>query len=268
MKRAKKIVRLAVTLLVIYVLGGVLLYAVQEWLLFHPEPLPRNHTFAFSQPYKEENLTVDRQRNLSLVKFRVTGPKKGLVLYFHGNMRNIERYAPFTGVFTKQGYEVWMPDYPGFGKSTGKRSEEGLYKDVLLVYQLATREYSPEQIIVYGRSMGTGLAAYLAARQPCREVVLETPYYSMHALARHYFPIYPVSRLINYHFPTNEYLSKVRVPITLLHGTKDEVVPYKHSVRLKKELPQIALYTIPKGKHNNLSEFPAFHQALQEVLDP
>jgi pimeloyl-ACP methyl ester carboxylesterase len=266
MMRAKKIARLVVTLLVIYVLGGVLLYGVQEWLLFHPEALPRNHAFAIKQPYKEENITVDGKRNLSLVKFEATGTKKGLVLYFHGNMRNIERYAPFTDVITKQGYEVWMPDYPGFGKSTGKRSEEGLYKDALLVYELATKEQIPEDIIIYGRSIGTGIASYLAAHRRSREVILETPYYSMHALARYYFPIYPVSRLINYHFPTNEYLSKVRVPISILHGTEDEVVPYQQSVRLKKEHPHLVLYSIPKGKHNNLSEYPAFNKALHEVL--
>jgi uncharacterized protein len=266
MMRVKKIIRLVITLLVVYVLGGALLYFMQEWLLFHPEPLPRHHTFSITQPYREENINVDGKRNLNLVKFKATGTRKGIVLYFHGNMRNIERYAPFTEVFTKLGYEVWMPDYPGFGKSTGERSEEGLYRDALFVYDLATREQRPEHLVIYGRSIGTGLASYLAAQRPCRELVLETPYYSMYALARHYFPVYPVRRLMKYRFPIHAYLRKVTVPVTILHGTEDEVVPYQHSVRLKNEYPRTVLHTIPKGRHNNLGEYAAFNQAVQEVL--
>lgn len=266
MKRGKKLARLVVALLVVYVLGGVLLYVIQDWLLFHPEPLAREHRFAFPQPFREENFTRDKKRNLNLVRFETREPKKGIVLYFHGNLRNIERYAPFTGLFTRSGYEVWMVDYPGFGKSTGTRSEQVLYQDARFVYDRATREVDSSNIIIYGRSIGTGIASYLAARRPCRQLVLETPYYSIDALARYYFPIYPVMPLTKYGFPIHDYLSQVSAPVTIFHGTVDEVVPYKHSVRLKKENPGISLVTIPMGKHNDLHEFASFSQALEQLL--
>jgi uncharacterized protein len=266
MKRAKKVARLVLSLLIIYVLGGVLLYLLQDWLLFHPEPLARHHQFSFSAPFREVNYTRAHHRNLNLVRFETTTPKKGIVLYFHGNMRNVERYAPFTEPFTRSGYEVWMVDYPGYGKSTGKRSEQVLYQDALFVYQHAVGEEQPSHIIIYGRSIGTGVASYLAAHRPCRQLVLETPYYNIDALARHYFPIYPVMPLTKYSFPINRCLPRVPAPVTLLHGTDDEIVPYRHSVRLKKENPKITLITVPKGKHNNLHDFSAFQQALQQLL--
>lgn len=266
MKRGKKLARLVISLLVVYVLGGVLLYFLQDWLLFHPEPLAVHHRFSFAQPFQEVNYTRDGNRNLNLVQFKATAPHKGIVLYFHGNMRNVERYAAFTEPFTRSGYDVWMVDYPGYGKSTGKRSEQVLYQDALFVYEQATRQAPTSNIIVYGRSIGTGIASYLAAHRPCRQLVLETPYYSIDALARHYFPVYPVMPLTKYSFPIHAYLSQVSVPVTLLHGTEDEVVPYKHSVRLKKEHPNVALVTIPGGRHNNLNEFPSFQQALQQLL--
>jgi uncharacterized protein len=268
MKRAKKLVRLVISLLVIYVLGGVLLYFIQDWLLFHPKPLAREHRFSFPQPIHEQNFSLDGNRNLNLVRFETTTPKKGIVLYFHGNMRNIERYASFTEPFTQSGYEVWMVDYPGFGKSTGQRSEQGLYRDALFVYGKAMQVEHPSNIIIYGRSIGTGIASYLASQRKCRQLVLETPYYSIDALARYYFPIYPVMPLTRYSLPIYQYLPQVAVPVTLFHGTEDEVVPYKHSVRLKEENPGITLVTIPKGKHNNLHEFASFQQRLEQLLAP
>ena len=125
----------------------------------------------------------------------------------------------------------------------------------MLVYRLAGEQVHSDSIIVYGKSIGTGIAAYVAANSNCRQLILETPYYSMKVLAGHYFPIYPVNSLIKYSFPVHYYLKKVQAPITVFHGTKDEVVPYKHSRWLKEENKNIELITIENGKHNNLSAF-------------
>ena len=252
---------------VVYIVCGIGLYFFQERILFHPRELPDTYQFNFQAPFKEINVPVNAEKNLSIVQFTVPDSVcKGVVLYFHGNRMNIERYAPFAINFTRNHYEVWMIDYPGFGKSRGKRTEQIMYDDAITFYKMARARFSKNNIIIYGKSIGTGVAAQLASVRDCKRVILETPYYSIDALMKHYALVYPVSWLTKYHFPIFSYFKKIEVPITLLHGNKDEVIPYKQAERLANENPGVELVTIDKGKHNNLNDFPTFHQRLDELL--
>ena len=180
-------------------------------------------------------------------------------------MRNIERYANQSPLFTNNGYDVWMVDYPGFGKSTGKRTEQAMYDDAVRIYEMARKEISESQLVIYGRSIGTGVASYLASVQPCSQLILETPYYNIETLAHYYAPIFPVRTLMHYRFPTNEYIKKVRTPITILHGTNDEIIPYRQAQRLA-AISKAQLITISKGRHNNLSDYPLFQQTIKNLL--
>ncbi len=253
--------------LTVYSMIGVILYFIQELLLFHPKPLPQQYRFSFQQPFTELNIPVEKDRNLNFIQFTVADSvQKGVVLYFHGNRRNIERYAHYAPYFTSKGYEIWMVDYPGFGKSTGKRTEQVMYEDASLLYKMAAKQVPGHDIIIYGKSIGTGIAAQLASTQTCKQLILETPYYSIDALLRHYVPVYPVSQLTKYHFPVYKYLQQVKAPVTILHGTDDEVIPYKQAKRLKELHSQTELVTIRGGKHNNLLKYPAFRQKLDSLL--
>src|SRR5687768_10246685 len=263
--KKKKLWRVLRILFSVYVIGGIVLYFLQDIIIFHPKPLPFSHTFNFNQPFKEINISPDGKRNVNIVQFFPNEKAKGIVLYFHGNMSNIERYAKFAPYFTKNDYEVWMIDYPGYGKTTGKRSEKTMYEDALLLYQLAIKKTTAVNIIIYGKSLGTGVASYLASSKPCKKLILETPYYSMTSMSQSYVPIYP-ARLLRYTFPTNEYLRKAAAPVTIFHGTGDAVIPYKQSLKLKKEFPGINLITVPKGKHNSLYQYPAVIQKLDSLL--
>ena len=140
-----------------------------------------------------------------------------------------------------------------------------MYDDSMLFYELAVKKTAKENIIIYGKSLGTGVASWLASRVGCRQLILETPYYSMTSMTRHYVPIYPAS-LMRYSFPVNEYLQHVKVPVTIFHGTSDEVIPYKQSAKLKEELNRIDLITVPRGRHNNLYSFPVVIQKLESLL--
>ena len=263
-KAQRRIKRTLIGIVTFYITTGLVLYFIQDLLFFHPKPLPADYTFRFNQPFVELNIPIG-DRNLNLIQFKATGPRKGIVLYFHGNMRNIERYAGQATLFTETGFEIWMVDYPGFGKSTGKRTEQVMYDDALRIYEIAIRELPAHQLIIYGRSIGTGVASYLASVQACRQLILETPYYNIETLARYYAPIFPVKALMNYRFPTNEYLLKVKAPITILHGTKDEIIPYRHAKRLA-AIRDVQLITITGGMHNNLSAYPLFRQTLIRLL--
>jgi hypothetical protein len=192
---------------------------------------------------------------------------KGVVLYLHGNRDNIGWYEPFAANFTKNGYEVWMMDYPGYGKSTGPCTEPRLYEYATQLYVLARSRFGADSITIYGKSLGTGIATWLASRKNCKQLVLEAPYYSMTALAGYYFPIYPVGRMIHTKLPTGQYLAKVIAPVTILHGSSDWIIPHSNAEKLAAVFkPADRLITIPGGSHNNLNDFPLFHQALDSLF--
>lgn len=264
----KKVIKWLRNLLVVYLLLGLTLYFLQTFFLFHPKRLPADYTFHFDTPFEEVKIPFEAKDTISMVKFfPAVAVRKGVVIYFHGNKQNIERYAKFAGNFTSHGYEVWMEDYPGFGKSKGERNEGKLYRQALLIYQLAHAKYAGENIILYGKSFGTGIAAYTASQRNCRSVILETPYYSIPDLFSSYAPIYPAALMAKYTIPANEYLKLVKAPVTIFHGTSDEVIPYYCAAKLKGVLkPTDVFITIPKGTHHNLNEFELFHQKLDSIL--
>ncbi len=132
---------------------------------------------------------------------------------------------------------------------------------------MARVRFSQDSIIIYGRSLGSGIATELASIRDCKRLILETPYYSFPSLAKTYLWMYPVDRMIKYKFPTNEYLLKVSAPVTIFHGTDDGVIPYKNAVRLKKMLKAgDEFVTIPDGAHNNLSKRNEMTLKLDSLL--
>jgi uncharacterized protein len=242
---------------------------LQDMILFHPVPLPRNYDYHFSASHREINLPYDKETNLNIIQFFPAGDTatRGVVLYFHGNMSNIARYAQYANNFTSKRYEVWMMDYPGFGKSTGPFTEERLYDYSLQLYRLARTRYRPGDIIIYGKSFGTCLASQLASVRDCKYLFLETPCFSFESLIYHWLPIYPVENLLHYRFPTNEYLQKVTAPILILHGTKDGLIPISNARRLEALLkPGDVFVPVENGYHNNLNDFPVFHRQLDSLL--
>ena len=161
-----------------------------------------------------------------------------------------------------------MPDYPGFGKSTGDLTETALYEQALQVYKRARQFYEPNEIIIYGKSMGTGVAVQLASVRDCKKLILETPYNSMRSLIEIYMWMYPLKSILKYQFPSNEFIKKVTAPVTIFHGTDDGVIPYSNASKLKKVLkPEDQFITLDKGTHRNLNSFPLMQQKLDSLLE-
>jgi uncharacterized protein len=264
----KKIWKWFRIVLFIYIIGGLGLYFLQEKFLFHPRSLPQDYIYHFQVPFRQLDIPVSKGKNLSIVQFTVPDSIcRGIVLYFHGNRQNINRYASNATHFTKNGYEVWMMDYPGFGKSTGKRTEQILYSDALLFYKMAISKYAADSIIIYGKSLGTGIAAQLASVRACRRLILETPYYNINALGKRFFFMYPVSPMTKYELPTNKYFEYIDAPITIFHGTSDEVIPYRHAKKLSRLSAGTELVTIEGGHHNDLVRASLFHHKLDSLLN-
>ena len=264
----KKILRWTKIFVLFYCIVGIALYYLQDYFLFHPTVLPRNYQYHFNVPFSEVEIPFNKTDTLNMVKFTpVDSVRKGVVIYFHGNRENINRFAKFSTNFTKLGYEVWMADYPGYGKSVGNRTEKILYQQSIQLYKMAASKYAKDSIVIYGKSFGTGIAAYLAAEYDCKQLILETPYYSIPDLLGAYTLIYPIQRMSKYKIPTYQYLEDIKVPITIFHGTDDWVIPYSCAEKLKEVLKTTDQFvTIEKGSHNDLNDFPLYHQKLDSLL--
>ena len=264
----KRLFRWLKAIIILYCGIGISLYYLQEQFLFHPEKLAPGYVYHFNVPFEEVNIAMNEQDTINMIKFLpADSVRKGVVLYYHGNMENINHYAEFAGIFTRHGYEVWMEDYPGFGKSTGKISENKLYEQAKQVYKMAQAKFSKQQIIVYGKSFGTGIASYVASAMDCRRLILETPYYSIPSLYSCYAPIYPTSQMASFKIPSYKYVEGTVCPVTIFHGTGDGVVPYRCAAKLKSVLkPTDEFITIPGGNHHNLAGYPVYKQKLDSLL--
>lgn len=255
----------------LYAVVGIAYFHAQERLLFRGEAVDPDHHYDFGIPFEELTVSLRPGSMLHITKFPANDsvPKRGTILYFHGNRRNVSWYADRVPFFTSRGYEVWMPDYPGFGKSTGELNEETLYEFARQTYLMARKRTSTDSILIYGRSMGTGIAAQLAAERSARSLVLETPYRSIPSLVAVWMPIWPVRRLSRFQLPTEEYLRRVSIPVVILHGSKDRVIPFSQASGLKDVLkPGDRFVEVPGGGHNNLPDFDIYRQALDSLLNP
>lgn len=266
MRRLKKPLLILFILANLYAIlcGG--LYFFQENLIFHPKPLAPDYSFSFEAPFKEVTLQVE-QASLHGIHFTQDQPK-GVILYFHGNAGNLVRWGEIVQPFTTMGYAVIVMDYRQFGKSSGPLSEAALYEDALQWYAFAKAQYPTTPITIYGRSLGTTFASYVASEQACERLMLETPFYSITDEATSRFPFLPVKELISYRFPTYSFVNGIEAPIIIFHGTEDEVVDYTHGQRLFNQInsEEKEFITIPEGRHNNLSEFPKYQQAIKRIL--
>ena len=262
----------------VYIVAGILSFwltglfftgVVQDFFIFRPKKLKVSHKYEFEQPFEELFLKTSPSTILNALWFKDTLlSEKGIVLYYHGNSSNLSKWGFVSEYFCEKGYDVFLYDYPGFGKSKGKRSQEAFYNDAMEMYKYISGFYPAKKIIVYGRSMGTAMASYVAAHKPAKQLVLATPFSSMRDLFYSYYPFLPRIFFFKYRFPNKDWVKKVPYPVLVLHGTRDRVVPYRCGARLKQALkPEDEFITVEDGSHNNLSDFPDYHEALDRLFD-
>ena len=244
----------------------VLVYFLQEKFIFKPEKLKQDFQFKYDLPFKELFFDVEEGVRINGLHFFREQPL-GLILYFHGNTRSIKGWAKYAGDFYRYNYDVLLVDYRGFGKSTGKRNEKVMLKDMQFVYEELKKQYHEHHIILYGRSMGSGFATKLASENKPRYLILDAPYYSFRKVVERFLPILPVRYVLRYHLRTDRWIRHVNCHTYILHGTKDWLIPIRHSESLQKINPQkITLIRIVGGGHNNLPKFDEYHNFIRDIL--
>lgn len=251
----------------VYICLNAGIYLAQRFIVFQPRRLSVGHVFSFDQPFEEFFISTADGEQLNALYFPTSLERRGVILYFHGNYSHLQRWGRYHTDFTSRGYDVLMIDYRGYGKSSGRPSEAGLYADGEAAYDWLRRRIPVDQIFIYGRSLGSGVASYLAARREARMLLLETPFDSITGTLRKRFPFFffPVS--MKHDFPNHLHLQSAQMPIHIFHGTWDEMVPYASARRLAPLLDDPACFTtIQRGMHKNLNRFEAFHKALDAAL--
>ncbi len=242
------------------------LYLRQEKMIFLAEKLPRNHVFNFPGDVEERFMKLESGETVHALQFRVKEPK-GIVFYCHGNAGSLASWGQWASVFQEHNWDVLMYDYRGYGKSTGWiHNETQLHLEAKEVYNKIIPEYHEKRVVLYGRSLGTGIASKLATLHQPESLVLCTPYFNFDDVVKYNYPLVPVAVLLKYKFKTNEYLKHLTCPIYLLHGTEDELVPYESSVKLNKLSDTIELTTIKGATHSDLINYPEFRDKIEEIL--
>jgi pimeloyl-ACP methyl ester carboxylesterase len=254
-----------------YIAGSIALltaavYFFQEKFIFKPEKLKADFQFKYDIPFSEINFDIGPGIRINGLHFFREHPK-GLVLYFHGNSRSIKGWAKHARDFYRYDHDVVLVDYRGFGKSTGARSEKEMLKDMQFVYERLKEKYSESHLVVYGRSLGSGFAAKIASDNKPRYLILDAPFYNFTRVIERFLPVLPVRLVLRYHLRTDKWIRKTNCPVYIIHGTKDRLIPIRHSEALQKLLPhRITLIRIQGGRHNNLPQFPEYHNFIRDIL--
>ena len=257
--------------IVYYIVGGIIVlslavYFLQELFIFKPEKLHPDFQFKYDIPFRELNFDVAPGVRINGLHFYREKPG-GLVLYFHGNTRSIKGWARYSRDFYRYNYDVVLVDYRGFGKSTGKRGESMMLDDMQFAYSPLARTYSEDHLVVYGRSLGSGFAAKLASDNHPRYLILDAPYYNFTRVIGRFLPILPIRLVLRYKLRTDQWIRKVSCPIYIIHGTRDWLIPIRHSIQLQQLSPRrITLIRIHGGGHNNLTRFPEYHNFIRDIL--
>lgn len=243
--------------------GGLLalLYVSQRKLMYFPDP---QRTPAAAAGFAQaEEITLSTEDGERILAWHVPAAgAKPFVLYFHGNGGALNLRAERFRRLTADGTGLLGVSYRGYGGSTGSPSERGFLADAAAAYAFARGRYAPERLVVWGESLGTGVAVALAAEQPVGRVLLESPFASAVEIAAKVYPFVPVRWLMRDPFRSDLRIGKVTAPTLVIHGDHDTVVPIASGERLYDMIKAPKRFIrLPQAGHNDHDSFGALELA-------
>ena len=259
---------LLVALALAYVLFAALVWFAQEKLLFYPQPL---HGAPSAPPgWTLEAVKIAAADGTPLAGVLVKPPASHapLVIYFGGNAEEVTAFAPLAGQVYGERAALFV-NYRGYGGSGGKPAEKDLVADAIGLYDWAARrtDVDAARVALHGRSLGTGVAVQVAAARPARCVVLTSPFDSARDVAQRGYPWLPVKLLLRHPFDSAALAPKMRMPVLILMGEADDLIPMSHSVRLAGLWGgPVERKAFPGFGHNDIGMNPAYEVAIREFL--
>ena len=178
--------------------------------------------------------------------------ERGTLLFFHGNAGNISHRLDSLRIFHRLGLSVLIVDYRGYGRSTGRPSEQGTYEDALAAWRhlVDERGIDPDRLVLFGRSLGGAVATWLAAEQSPRGLIIESTFSSVPDLAAELYWFLPVRRLARIEYPVEALLGSIQSPVLVVHSREDEIIPFHHGEALYSAHPGQTRFLELRGDHN------------------
>jgi uncharacterized protein len=241
--------------------GIAVVYGVLVALVFWFQPklvyFPMKGPYAVTPqsrglPFEAVRLKTEDGEQLAAWWISAATPARGAVLLFHGNAGNISHRIEYAKMFYDLGYNTLLVDYRGFGESSGEPSEAGTYRDAMASWQwlTATRGIKAADIVIFGESLGGGVAAWLAAQQAPRALILASTFTSIPDLGAQVYPWLPVRWISRIHYNSLAQLQKIRAPLLVAHSPADELIPYAHGKRLYEAASEPKAFLQLSGGHN------------------
>ncbi|HRH58633.1 MAG TPA: alpha/beta hydrolase [Chitinophagales bacterium] len=242
---------------------------LQRAIIFQPKRLPKNHVYESVFPLTEYffDFSIKEEKFLINAVHLKAKKTKGLVFYLHGTLNNIQYHLSKAAVFIENNYDVVIIDYPKYGKSKGKLTEELLHVVVEISFQktIMALDFTGDVVLV-GRSLGTALASNLAAKIKPKGLILISPYYSMPDLFQHKVKMFPFKKL-KFKFENHTYLPLVTCDAYIIHGNEDKLIPIVLSRKLIPFLKSPEYFIeIDKANHFDVHEKEVYKKLIRKIL--
>tara|TARA_R110002020_G_scaffold11538_2_gene43262 strand:- start:990 stop:1829 length:840 start_codon:yes stop_codon:yes gene_type:complete len=272
---ASTVAKILLSLAIIYVLVVALMWGFQERLLYLPNAGREHVATPADRGLAWEAVTLTTEDDVALDAWWVPAPEpRASLLFFHGNAGNISHRLESIAQFHRLGLSVLIVDYRGYGRSEGRPSEAGTALDARAAWQWLRNVVSePDEIVVFGRSLGAAVAAELAASLEQQQaapaaVILESPFRSVPALAQQLYPFLPVRWLARIDYPVETYVTQISAPLLVIHSHGDEIIPFAQGEAVYRAAQEPKQLLEIQGGHNTgfLDSEPAYSEGIDAFL--
>lgn len=249
------ILKLIIIIIGAYVALCIYVYYIQSSLIYYPD-MPGRHLVATPEniglAYQDvEIITTD---NIKLHGWFIPHDKvKNTVLFFHGNAGNISHRLESIEIFHHLGLNVFIIDYRGYGQSEGKTTEQGTYQDAEAAWKYLhdAQGISGQQIIIFGRSLGASIAAWLASKHTPVALIIESGFTSVPAMGQRLYPFLPIHWVTHFKYDTRQYVKRISCPVMVAHSKNDEIIPYDEGREIFAAAPENKQFLALRGGHND-----------------
>jgi uncharacterized protein len=247
------LLKLLLAVAAVYAALLALVFVFQSRLVYFPQKggyavTPQARGLAFERV----SLRTEDGEQLAAWWIPAAGTARGSVLLFHGNAGNIAHRLDYAVMFSGMGYNTLLVDYRGYGESSGAPTEEGTYRDAAAswTWMTTTRGIKPADIVIFGESLGGGIATWLAAREKPRALILASTFTSVPDMGAEVYPWLPVRWISRIHYDNLANLARIGVPLLIAHSPGDDIIPYAHGRRLYAAASEPKVFLELAGGHN------------------
>lgn len=248
-----------------------LLYFLQDKLIFFPQKLPKEEAAGLLKRYSHiENVNLKTGNNISIKGWLIKNStllKSPLIIYFGGNAEELSYLIYYTDKV--KGWSLALINYRGYGLSEGRPSEKNLYADAVTIYDYFSKreDIDNTRIVLIGRSLGTGVATYLAQMRPVKALILVSPYDSFISIGKHHYPLLPVNLLLRHRFDSLSRAPLISAPLLVITAADDTIIPLKHSKILAEKWGGPHSFKIIEGEgHNTIHDNAEYWKTINEFL--